>query len=295
MNDVMVDLETLDSVPGGVIVSIGAIFFNELGEMGRHFYQVVNVGSCIRAGLTTSDDTVDWWGRQASEVQQTLSDAYRTSKSAILPVALQLFDDWLGDASDLKIWGNGSDFDNAFLIKAYQSVGRTPPWKFYNNRCYRTLKNLPGVREAVPAPKRTGVHHNALSDAEFQAEHASAILFHLGPKTVKFNDPRDKQVLDEAYRRRAAGEPPLTKAQVTHQEPFPFPTSDQAAAALANVQATEDAALVDRSEGLTSFNPLNAASNVQSGARQKAWPSCPICGSAMGTVAEGLICPNKHG
>ncbi len=46
------------------------------------------------------------------------------------------------------------------------------PWNFWNNRCYRTLKNLHPKIELV----RTGVHHHALADAKTQALHLLEIL-----------------------------------------------------------------------------------------------------------------------
>jgi inhibitor of KinA sporulation pathway (predicted exonuclease) len=42
------------------------------------------------------------------------------------------------------------------------------PWKFYNDRCYRTLK---AMYPHIKMPKRTGTHHNALDDAISQVNH----------------------------------------------------------------------------------------------------------------------------
>jgi exodeoxyribonuclease VIII len=78
------------------------------------------------------------------------------------------------DPKDFLVWGNGADFDLPILSAAYVAAGfGGPPWKPYNGRCYRTLKNL---RPDVPRPERRGTAHNALDDAVFQAEHAIALL-----------------------------------------------------------------------------------------------------------------------
>lgn len=76
----------------------------------------------------------------------------------------------------VRVWGNGSDFDNVILRNAYAAIGSTYPWRYNDNMCYRTIKNLaPDVKMA-----RQGVHHNALDDARSQALHLIAICNHLG-------------------------------------------------------------------------------------------------------------------
>jgi exodeoxyribonuclease VIII len=72
----------------------------------------------------------------------------------------------------LKVWGNGSDFDNAILAACYAAVGQPLPWDFWHNRCYRTLKAL---RPELKL-QRQGTYHNALDDAKTQAQHAIQLL-----------------------------------------------------------------------------------------------------------------------
>jgi exodeoxyribonuclease VIII len=94
--------------------------------------------------------------------------------AATLPVALDRFTDFLQPVGfkRVKVWGNGSDFDNAILSCCYGATGREVPWDFWHNRCYRTLKAL------RPGPKlvREGTYHNALDDAKSQALHAIELL-----------------------------------------------------------------------------------------------------------------------
>jgi len=49
------------------------------------------------------------------------------------------------------------------------------PWKFRDNRCFRTYKSLISFR-----PPRSGVPHDALEDAVYQAETLQFITHHLG-------------------------------------------------------------------------------------------------------------------
>lgn len=189
---VMVDLETLGTRPGCVILSIGAVVFDEEDKMlGRKFYVEINQNSCTELGLYVDPSTMEWWKKQDLEARRVL---YATSGTLgrSLPDALEMFGNWLeaafspnwssmaGEPSydpsklkDVEIWGNGSDFDNAILAAAYRATNLPQPWQFYNSRCYRTLKNLFPQHKMA---KRIGTHHNALDDAESQARHAIVLL-----------------------------------------------------------------------------------------------------------------------
>ena len=76
MPDVMVDLETLGSGPGCIILSIGAAVFDPVaGEIGARFYRVVNADSCRAQGLTSDPDTLRWWDEQTEEARAVLREA----------------------------------------------------------------------------------------------------------------------------------------------------------------------------------------------------------------------------
>lgn len=182
ISDVMVDLETLGNTPGCVILSIGAIGFDPVrGEIGDTYYRVINKQSCLDAGLHIDRDTEAWWRKQSPEAREVLTEA-ETSEFALADT-LQHFAVGLirTFGENVRIWGNGADFDNAIMAVAYRQCGIRLPWKFWNNRCYRTLKEQhPGVKLA-----RTGTYHNALDDARTQAIHALRIFGHENPVDLK--------------------------------------------------------------------------------------------------------------
>lgn len=173
MKDVMVDLETLGTVPGCVVLSIGAVAFDtSTGQLGEEFYCVVNTESCKAAGLHVDQDTVAWWSKQAEQAREVISHA--DEGGLMLGDAMTKFTEYLEGfgIKQVRVWGNGSDFDNAILSCCYKSVGQVSPWLPWNNRCYRTLKNL----IKGPGLKREGTYHNALDDATTQANHAIQLL-----------------------------------------------------------------------------------------------------------------------
>lgn len=69
--DVMIDIETLDTEPTAVILSIAARAFNiATGEVCQdEFYRTIKIDEQVRQGRTTSIETTLWWGSQAQNVQ----------------------------------------------------------------------------------------------------------------------------------------------------------------------------------------------------------------------------------
>lgn len=169
----MLDLETFSTDAGGSILSIGACKFDPmvLGVTDK-FHVAIDPVSGEDFGLKMSASTVMWWLDNARHDarQQLLSH-----KRIDLASALEGFALWFGPHS-LPTWGNGVRMDNAMLEAAYKVAGMECPWQFYDERCYRTVKNL--------APQinleRVGVHHDALDDAISQAVHLQQIVAKLG-------------------------------------------------------------------------------------------------------------------
>lgn len=164
--DIMLDLETLGSNPGSVIVSIGAVKFSPKKGITDKFYIVIDPQSCVDVGLTIQASTVMWWLQQGEESRLAI-----TKNGVSLKAALFLFSNWVGDHG-ANVWGNGATFDNVLLADAYRAASVKRPWSHTDDRCYRTIKNLnPGI-----AIRRSGTQHNALDDAISQANHLIQIF-----------------------------------------------------------------------------------------------------------------------
>lgn len=80
------------------------------------------------------------------------------------------------------VWGCGSDFDNVILASAYRRCGIDLPWMWWDNRCYRTMKNQ--FKNCVAEPVRRGIKHNALDDAIHQASHLTLILRYINKEST---------------------------------------------------------------------------------------------------------------
>ena len=170
MKDIMLDLETMGAGPSAAIIAIGAVAFDpETGALGDEFYEVVDLASSVAEGGRMDPDTILWWLRQSEEARAAIN----SPATHILKV-LKRFSDWVQERAgeEARVWGNGASFDNVILASAYDRAAYHRPWKFWNDRCYRTVKALhPEIKML-----RTGTHHNALDDARSQALHLLEML-----------------------------------------------------------------------------------------------------------------------
>jgi DNA polymerase III epsilon subunit-like protein len=169
MNNVMIDIETLGTAANSVILSIGAVSFDDEGLLADEFYSNINIDSCLDKGLVVEGRTVVWWMGQSDEARATLG-----TNELSLPVALQQLTNAF-DWRDTLVWCNGLSFDLPILDSAYRACGMQAPWQYYNGRDYRTIKGeLPKEIFRALEVKPT-IGHNALADAKAQAETLIAI------------------------------------------------------------------------------------------------------------------------
>lgn len=176
MQDVMIDLETLDTRPSTVILSVGAVRFDleQPDVIGDTFHVHIDIDTCLAAGRTVSGSTLLWWLDQDDDARKKISCADRVP----LRDALLSLSTFIGPKD--RVWGNGAGFDNVILSDAYRSLNLEQPWRYWGDMCYRTLKNL---YRHVPRPELVGVAHDALDDAVFQARHLQLIYQRIKEQT----------------------------------------------------------------------------------------------------------------
>lgn len=168
MNHVMIDLETFGTRTNSVIVSIGAVQFDTASRArGATFHEAIDVKSAVGHGMKLDPSTVLWWLEQSEDARAKLVSKVKSASS--LSTALNAFRGFLQAIPDVKVWGNGADFDLSLLQQAYESVGQEKPWKYNAARCYRTLRAEFGIEADYIAPL---VAHDALEDAIAQARTA---------------------------------------------------------------------------------------------------------------------------
>jgi len=169
MYDLMLDLETLGTKPGAVVLSVGAVQFNRLsGKIIDKFYAEINPVSSQECGLHLDADTIQWWMSQSEEARKIFTSTERM----VLPSVVRSFEFWYRQLSEpvKYIWAQGQDFDAPIWARAIIAGGRTPPWEYNQLRDTRTAYlmayELTGFNHRNI--KREGVHHNALDDCYHQ-------------------------------------------------------------------------------------------------------------------------------
>lgn len=163
MRHLMLDLETLGTTPGCVVLSIGAVEF-DLDGIKSEFHAHIDVDSSTALGLKVDARTVMWWLDQSKEAQNALLQADPFPIHDVLDALSDTFD-W----KDLKVWANGASFDFPILEAVYKAAHRTVPWKYYNQMDFRTMKNLVPNGSYELLRVRPGTAHDALDDARSQA------------------------------------------------------------------------------------------------------------------------------
>ena len=163
---VMIDIETLGTQPGSVILSIGAVV---IGSPDLSFYARIDPESSVAHGFKLDVRTVMWWMRQSDEARKALTEGAEYD----VVEALDMLTDWFATLGTVDgVWGNGATFDNVLLQSAYDLCGLPRPWGHREDRCFRTIRALvPVPTELIPL---NGVAHNALDDAKWQAEYLLA-------------------------------------------------------------------------------------------------------------------------
>ena len=160
-DNVMLDLETTGVAAGCGILSIGACTL----DLNNEFYQKISIDSCYDRGLKDLPSTLNWWDYQDPAVKAEAFSGTLHLQDVLINFAMWL--EKLGE-KNVKVWGNGADFDLPILGAAYLACDMPIPWKPYNGRCFRTIKNIHA--EIIPNAFR-GMKHNALVDAKNQAVH----------------------------------------------------------------------------------------------------------------------------
>lgn len=172
----MIDLETMSSRPNAVVVSIGLTAFDKAAVEPMGLRVVLDREEQEKVGRHISEDTMAWWATQKPEARAVFDEP-----QVGVSYALGLVTAYIAQHTDgprhIEPWGNGADFDLPIITGLFNDFGVPVPWKFYNHRCFRTLKNLLPVRYKMATEEvKNPLKHDCLADARWQAEIASRLL-----------------------------------------------------------------------------------------------------------------------
>lgn len=167
---IMCDLETLSTTPRALVLSIGLVFFNAEKILGEEYF-VLDIDE-QRDGLKReiSTSTMQWWQNQSDAARTVLTQTDRSNVPYTLGMLAGVIMKYKKAYGGLAgFWGNGAAFDNVVLGSLYDDYKFPRPWSYKEDRCFRTARAAADAAGIVYPPVDTGIAHNALDDARWQA------------------------------------------------------------------------------------------------------------------------------
>ncbi len=169
--DIMLDLETVGTEPGCVIVSMAARSFvpgRGTDAAGASFETTLEIEAQTKRGLVLEGGSFEWWLVQSREA---FEDSFSLQKHPVH--AFMEFNEFWNTEGGLVLWAQGQDFDGPILRKAMQHCDIKPAWMFYQQRDTRTFYDVARMRggfnyRSVPRLSTTGVAHSAMADVNHQ-------------------------------------------------------------------------------------------------------------------------------
>ncbi len=164
--NIMLDLETTGTSPGCCILSIGLVSFDHEKILGSHYISA-NHESSLAAGFKNDPDTLNWWKGQPKEAKDAAFLGGIHISEAMLDMAEYTKENL--DPKNGTIWCQGASFDFPITKYALDTVDISLPWKFWQERCSRTVFNQ-NFLVAPPSRDQASKHH-AETDALHQTKH----------------------------------------------------------------------------------------------------------------------------
>jgi hypothetical protein len=157
----MIDFETYALTPDALVLSLGAVLFTREG-ISKAYQWFFSMSEQMENRRVIDPDTVDWWSKQSNTAKETIKKSKQSDASIIQQ--LKAFSSFI--SQDTRVWANPSSFDIPIAEHLFHQYELSIPWKYYNFRCYNTFKQMFDIAKNKPF---TGVKHNALYDAIYQA------------------------------------------------------------------------------------------------------------------------------
>lgn len=163
--DIMIDIESLDTSPNCVILTIGAVRFDPkgMGVVEKLELRPTIDEQTEKYNRVINEDTLRWWSEQSPEaLEEALGDRGRISFRECMETLYKFC--WNRRA----VWSNGAGFDIVAMESAWRNLDMRIPWPYYTVRDTRTLYEIAGV-SLKDAKYKTRTTHKAVEDAEHQA------------------------------------------------------------------------------------------------------------------------------
>lgn len=170
----MIDIETLDTTPTSIVLSVGAVKFDPFSESapGAKTLWRPELETQFKSGRTTSDSTLAFWAKQDTHIQES---AFSEEGRVPLDDFFKSLNKYLVGVD--KIWCHGPQFDMVIIENLYAQCQHHVNWQFWQIMDSRTLFNI------MPTDPRKAIQqnlHSAEEDAYWQAVCVQQAYAHFG-------------------------------------------------------------------------------------------------------------------
>lgn len=185
--DIVLDLETLAMSEDAAILQIGCAIpgFSHAKLQARSygilpiFEATIAYENAINSEFAKDPDTLDWWEKQSVEARKSVfsgQDSYID--------AFEKLRDWMLSIKacgfEIRLWGNGPEFDNRILDYALNCYNIRDLWDFHNNHSMRTAQLFfPQDKGWCEEMGKRYIKHTALGDASYEADILDEVAFDL--------------------------------------------------------------------------------------------------------------------
>lgn len=148
--DVMVDMETLGTAPGSIILSVAMKTFTLDGGASAEtldYHQHISVLDSLWHHLTSDYATEEWWMNQSGTAKKKVREGQNDALSLETTMLLiyELLTKW-NKEYNLYLWGRGvGSFDLPLLDEAMRRVvseGYKTPWNYWAAMDVRSIQNF---------------------------------------------------------------------------------------------------------------------------------------------------------
>jgi len=166
MREMMIDLETLDTTHSAIVLSIGAVVWEDENIIER-FMRVLDIDEQVRAGRTLSQHTLTWWLRQDRTAMQEAFNPVRQS----MDIVLDDFNEFCQSHKDKglnRFWAGPATFDFPIWENLCEDFGKPIPWSHRQRYDLRTAVSALHYSVKNHVSSCTGIPHMPVYDCEVQ-------------------------------------------------------------------------------------------------------------------------------
>jgi len=162
----MIDLETLDTTHEAVVLSVGAVVWDD-HMMVERFSRVLDMNEQTAVGRTINQYTLIWWLRQDRTALQEAFSPVRVPVKTVIDSFNEFASGHMAEGLT-KFWAGPATFDFPIWENLCKDFGKDVPWSHKQRYDLRTAVSALGYSVKKYTPTVQGMPHIPVHDCERQ-------------------------------------------------------------------------------------------------------------------------------